>query len=108
MAEYALVWPFLKLLRVLPFRLRIAIGGRVLTGLLNNLKSSRERIDDNLKRIMPNLSAPERQAIRKAVGKTFGRTIIEILNNDSYTKQTVVFAIDHSPADKMSPDFERS
>ena len=91
MVEYAIVWPFLKLLRLLPFRLRIAIGGRVLRTVLNSLKSARDRIDGNLRKIMPDLSDTERHAIRKKVGHTFGRTIVEILNNDTYTKQTHLF-----------------
>lgn len=91
MAEYAVVWPFLMLLRLLPFKLRVAIGGRVLAFLLRNLKNSRARIDNNLQMILSDLSDAARKDIRNNVANTFGRTIVEILNNDSYRGQTQLF-----------------
>ena len=83
LVEYALIWSFLRGGRVLPFALRVKIGGAVLGVLVANAKTSRSRIENNLRKIYPDMSADQRREITKAVGANFGKSFIEIMNNDS-------------------------
>ena len=84
--QYALIWVFLRCGRVLPFPLRVKIGGALLGFTIAHLKTPRARIARNLQRIFPKTSDRERKDIIKAVSKNFGKSFVEILNNDSSIK----------------------
>lgn len=84
--EYGLIRVFLGILKVLPFKARVKVGGAVLGALVANLKQTRRRIENNLRKIFPDMQPDEVREITKAVGKNFGRTCVEILNNAAYTK----------------------
>lgn len=80
--EYALVWAFLGALKVLPFKQRVKYGGAFLGALIGNIKTTRQRIENNLHKIYPDMPVDEIRGITKAVGNNFGASFVEILNND--------------------------
>lgn len=80
--EYALVLVFFGILKLLPFKLRVKLGGGFLGFVISNVKSLRKRIESNLCKIYPDMSTDGRRLITKAVGSNFGRSFVEILNND--------------------------
>lgn len=80
--EYALVRMFLGVLKVFPFKQRVKYGGAFLGTLIANVQTSRQRIEDNLRKIHPDLTSNEVRQITKAVGANFGRSFVEILNNN--------------------------
>lgn len=79
--EYALVRIILGPLRILPFQQRIKVGGAIVGTLIANLKPSRHRIEENIRIVFPNSKPDEIRKLTKAVGKNFGRSFIELLNN---------------------------
>jgi len=80
--EYALVRVFLAVLKVIPFKQRVKYGGAFLGKLIANVKTSRQRIQNNLRKIYPDMTPNEIQQITNTVGGNFGRSFVEILNND--------------------------
>lgn len=89
--EFAITSGFLRLIRPLPMAWRSKLGGSVLGFLISNMRAPKARIDINLRNIFPNMSGSERRKITKTVGQTVGRTLIEILNNDTYSQQKQLF-----------------
>lgn len=89
--EYALILVLFYGLRLLPFTARIKTGGAILAPIISRSRYYRTRIENNLKLIFPEMPELERDKIRHEVGKTFGRTFTEILNNDTYAKQQHLF-----------------
>ena len=73
---------FLGALKVLPFRQAVTRGGGFLGTMIANVKPARQRIEDNLRNIYPDMTHSEIRQITKAVGGNFGRSFVEILNND--------------------------
>ena len=84
--QYAVIWAFLRCGRILPFPMRVKLGGALLGFAIAHLKTPRGRIESNLQRIFPEMSADERKKIINAVAKNFGKSFIEVLNNHSSTK----------------------
>ncbi len=80
--EYALVRVFLGVLKVFPFKSRVKYGGAFLGTLIANVKTSRQRIENNLRKIYPDMTPDEIRQVTKTVGDNFGRSFVEILNND--------------------------
>jgi KDO2-lipid IV(A) lauroyltransferase len=80
--EYALVRVFLGILKFVPFKQRVKYGGAFLGTLIANVKPARQRIENNLRKIYPDMSPVEIREITKAVGSNFGRSFVEILNNN--------------------------
>ncbi len=80
--EYSLMRVFLSALKVLPFKQRVTYGGALLGKLIANAKPARGRIEHNLREIYPNMTPAEIRQLTKAVGDNFGRSFVEILNND--------------------------
>jgi len=91
--EYAIINILYFSLRVLPFKLRVKIGGAILAPIVTRSKKFRKRIDTNLQLIFPEMSASDRDSIRLSVGKTFGRTFMEVLNSDSYANHQDLFHV---------------
>ena len=84
--EYALVRTLLGVLSIFPFKQRVKIGGAFLGALIANVKPARNRIENNLRKIYPDMPLEEIRDISKAVGNNFARTFVEILNNNTYQK----------------------
>lgn len=82
--EYVFVRALVGATKLLPFQQRVKIGGMVVGALISNLKSPRRRIKQNLLKVYPDLTQQEVDGIIKAIGRNFGRSFIEILNNDTY------------------------
>lgn len=67
----------LGLVRVLPWRARLGLGGWLGRRIVLGLPKLRGRVDANLRYVMPELDAPARRAIAGDVGDSFGRTFVE-------------------------------
>ncbi|OUS08390.1 hypothetical protein A9Q96_02750 [Rhodobacterales bacterium 52_120_T64] len=80
--EYSLMRIFLGAISIFPYKQRVERGGAVLGMLMANVKPARQRIEDNLHNIHPDMNRDEIRRITKRVGVNFGRTFVEILNND--------------------------
>jgi KDO2-lipid IV(A) lauroyltransferase len=80
--EYALVRIFLGILKGIPFKHRVKYGGAFLGALIAKVKPARQRIENNLRKIYPDRTPEEIREITKDVGGNFGRSFVEILNND--------------------------
>lgn len=89
--QTALTKAFLSFLKFFPFETRVRIGSSVLGFLVFWIKPSRRRIENNLRHVYPDMEKPERNIIIRAVGKSAGASIIELLNNDDFTKQSHLF-----------------
>lgn len=86
--EHSLVRILLGILNIFPFRTRVKVGGVIVGALIANLKPARTRIERNLRIIYPEMGAKKVRETTKAVGINFGRSFIELLNNEIYCKQT--------------------
>ena len=84
--QYILTHIFLGSISVLPFKMRIRVGGAILGFLIANLGKTKGRIEANLTKIFPDMPATDKGILRKKIGKTFGRTYTEILNAKTYAK----------------------
>jgi KDO2-lipid IV(A) lauroyltransferase len=82
--EYSLVRVLLGILNIFPFRMRVKIGGAIVGSLIANLRSPRTRIEKNLRKIYPDISLSEVRIIAGTLGRNFGRSFIEILNNHAF------------------------
>ena len=80
--EYAFVLVFLGVLKAIPFKQRVKYGGAFLGTLIANAKTSRQRIEGNLRKIHPDMTDGEIRQVTKSVGGNFGRSFVEILNNN--------------------------
>lgn len=67
----------LGLVRVLPWRARLGLGGWLGRRIVLGLPKLRGRVDANLRHVMPELDAGARRAIAAEVGDSFGRTFVE-------------------------------
>jgi KDO2-lipid IV(A) lauroyltransferase len=68
----------------LPYRARLGFGSRLMRAAVAIAPGLRRRVESNLGRIFPDLSARERHAVRRAMGDNFGRTFAEILGNADF------------------------
>lgn len=84
--EYALVRVLLGTLNIFPFQQRVKIGGAIVGALIGNIKSAHNRIETNLHKIYPDFSVLEIHKLTKDVAKNFGRSFVEILNNDTFQR----------------------
>jgi len=80
--EYLLMRAFLGALKVLPYRQRVRYGGAFLGTLIANVKPARQRVQNNLRNTFPDMKHSEIRKITKTVGGNFGRSFVEILNNN--------------------------
>ncbi|MDC0335086.1 lysophospholipid acyltransferase family protein [Amylibacter sp.] len=85
--EFAPIWVFLTLGRILPFRLRgkmfALIGGIIVT----YFPKARKRVHKGLSIAFPDLSEKEIYLITKKVGENTALTLSELLMNDDYKKR---------------------
>ncbi len=84
--EFGLTRLLLGITRLLPYHTRIRISGAAVAWLLRNLSKPKNRILTNLGKIFPEKSAQEKQQILGEVSRTFGQTLVEILNNDQFSQ----------------------
>lgn len=67
--EYALVRSLLGVLNIFPFKQSVKIGGAFLGALIANVKPARSRIENNLRKIYPDMVPAEIRGITKLSGK---------------------------------------
>lgn len=70
----------LRLAGLLPYRWRVALFGWLMARIVAPLTKMPARIRDNLKHVMPDLSAQERERLVAAVPNNLGRQLIELLS----------------------------
>ena len=71
-------------LRLLPFSMRIKVGGAILAPIISRAPYYRDRIEKNLKRIFPDLTAAEYEKIRLTVEPSL-KSLTTILTPSSNT-----------------------
>lgn len=91
--EYSIILFLYYSLRLLPFETRVKTGGTILAAIISKSRKFRNRIEENLRLIFPDLTAEQRAEIRLSVGKNFGRTFIEVLNSDHYANHQELFHV---------------
>lgn len=82
---------FITILRVFPFTTRVRIGGTIISFFTSSIKTTQNRISENLHRIFPDISKADEAALIKAVGKNAGASVVELLNNPDFIKQKHLF-----------------
>ena len=70
---------------LLPYRLRVALVGRVMSHVVAPLAGWRKRIRDNLDLVTPEMPQVERERIVRKVADNVGRTLIEIYSGRDFT-----------------------
>ncbi|MEK6205417.1 MAG: lysophospholipid acyltransferase family protein [Amylibacter sp.] len=89
--QYTPVWIVLKLGLLMSFRMRGAFFACIGGFLVPLIPGSRKRILNGLKRVFPDISDKDALALCKQIGRGSGRTISEILFNDTYKKHGELF-----------------
>jgi Kdo2-lipid IVA lauroyltransferase/acyltransferase len=84
--ESAILLVILALLRLLPYRARIAVGGRALR-LLSLAGSSARTMQRNLRMVYPEASEAWVKATRSASADTMGRYITELFSGESFIRR---------------------
>jgi KDO2-lipid IV(A) lauroyltransferase len=74
----------LGVVRVLPWRARLAFGGWLGRRIVLGLPRLRGRVEANLRYVMPELDAASHRAIAGEVGDSFGRTFVETFSMASF------------------------
>jgi Kdo2-lipid IVA lauroyltransferase/acyltransferase len=86
---------------VLPYKARLAVGGAIGRSILRSNRRLRERIDQNLAYVLPELSADERRRIGRETGDTFGRTFLEILHMEDFQRRNPILGPSGPGADAV-------
>ncbi|MCL4066773.1 lysophospholipid acyltransferase family protein [Pseudomonas sp. GX19020] len=76
----ALIWS----LKRLPYRIRVPLCGRIVSGVIAPLAGYRRRIRSNLALVMPDLPKAEVEKIVRDVPDNVGRTLIEIYSGEEF------------------------
>jgi KDO2-lipid IV(A) lauroyltransferase len=74
----------LGLAGVLPYRIRLALVGRVFSGIVAPIAGWRRRIRENLAHAMPELPPEKVEEIVSTVSRNVGRTLIEIYSGNEF------------------------
>ena len=77
----------LGLALMLPYTMRLKVFGWVFAYVVAPISGWRKRVEDNLKRAMPDLSFGERAALARKVPENVGRTLIEIYSGREFLKR---------------------
>ncbi len=89
--EYIPIWIGLFLGRLMPFKMRGAFFAWLGGFLMPLIPGSRKRIMSGLDRVYPDMPAADKAKLCKAIAASAGRTISEILFNDSYKDRLDLF-----------------
>jgi len=89
--QYIPIWIFLKLGRLMSFRMRGAFFASMGGFLVPLIPGSRKRVLNGLKRVFPDISDTDALVLCKQIGRSGGRTISEILFNDIYKNHSKLF-----------------
>ena len=82
------IWLLPKLLRPLPFRMRVRFGAWMLSGVLRHVPSLRKRITNNLDHVFPDMPRPEKRRLLRNIARNIGLGFFELIYNPEYQKRT--------------------
>ena len=68
----------------LPYRARLAFGSALMRTIVAVKPKLRNRVENNLRLVLPELPARDRRRVRSGMADNFGRTIVEILSNPEF------------------------
>lgn len=86
--QYLPIAVLLAISKVLPFDARGILAGTVVGCAVRWLPPFRNRVDEGLQRVYPDMPRTERNRIAAEVGRNMGRTLIEILHNKEFATKT--------------------
>ena len=92
--EFAPIWVFLAIGRILPFWLRGKMFGLLVKLIVMYLPKARKRVHRGLITVFPGLSKKEINSITKKVGCNTALTLSELLMNDDYKKRKKLISAD--------------
>lgn len=84
--EYCPFWIFIKIMKLLKFRLRISISSKIISFILRNTPKYKKRVFNNLSLIYPEMSVFEKNTFLKNFSNNLGLTFSEFLFNEEYHK----------------------
>jgi KDO2-lipid IV(A) lauroyltransferase len=82
---YIFVRFLLGILSILPYQMKISLGGLIYQKIISPLSGNRKRIIDNLKLIFPNLERRKREELCRQVPNNIGRTLFELLSPNAFS-----------------------
>jgi Kdo2-lipid IVA lauroyltransferase/acyltransferase len=80
LAPYAVFLALVGLLNLMPYALRVRLGGVVFARVVAPLAGYRRRIENNLRLIFPAMPEAERAAVTAATARNIGRMAMELLS----------------------------
>lgn len=101
LATFAPLYLFLVVGRVIPFRVRVAIGGALFGFATRFAPPVRNRILENLSLVRPEMTGREARAFCGAVGRQLGRTMTEILYGAEHQRKHLPFRVDGPGLDAL-------
>ncbi|QPH54691.1 lysophospholipid acyltransferase family protein [Pontivivens ytuae] len=66
-----------RVIRVLPYNRRVALGGWIGRNVISRLPEARRRVERNFDKVLPDLPPARRQEILRGAGDNFGRVMVE-------------------------------
>ena len=84
LAGFAPIFVFLKVAGLLPFRMRVGLGGFLLAGVMRWFPPLRNRVLHNLQIVRPGVPRQEGLQLSADIGRRLGRTITEILFGEDF------------------------
>ena len=96
-AEYAVAWPWIRVVRLLPERLAVSFGRRL--GQLGFVLRMRRRVgEENLTIALPELPEAERRRILLRSYENLGRTLVEIVRLSVLSEESIRSRVRYAPA----------
>jgi Kdo2-lipid IVA lauroyltransferase/acyltransferase len=89
LAPYGVFLAFVGLLKLLPYALRVRLGGFVFARVVAPLAGYRRRIEDNLRLIFPAMSEGERARVTAATARNIGRMAMELLSPEGLRQRAL-------------------
>ncbi len=83
----------LGLMRILPYRTRVALFGRIFEHIVAPLAGWRKRVRDNLAYVMPDLPKSEVRRLERKVANNAGRSLIEIYSGEEFKRHAATMPI---------------
>ena len=85
LSTYIFVRFILGILSILPYPIKITMGGLIYQKIISPLSGNRKRIIDNLKLIFPDLEKEKREELCSKVPNNIGRTFFELLSPNGFS-----------------------
>ena len=92
--QYLPIAALLGISRLLPFDARCTLAGSVVGWAVRWLPPFRNRVEEGLTKVYPDMSRTTRNRIAAKVGRSMGRTLTEILHNTEFATKTDRFHAD--------------